>query len=72
MRITMAILIAAMLVIGGCGDSAQTLFDTAQLEEKQNNPQHAAQLYEEILKKYPDSKVAEDARQRLADLRKNQ
>ena len=72
MRISMAILVAAMLVLGGCGDSAQTLYDTAQLEEKQNNPQHAAQLYEEILKKYPDSKVAEDARQRLADLRKNQ
>jgi TolA-binding protein len=67
----MAILVAAMLVLGGCGDSAQTLFDTAQLEEKQNNPQHAAQLYEEIVKTYPDSKVAAAARQRLEALQKN-
>jgi hypothetical protein len=41
------------LLLVGCGDRAKVLFDTAQLEEKQNNRPHAAQLYRQILKEYP-------------------
>jgi hypothetical protein len=41
------------LLLVGCGDKAKDLFDTAQLEEKQNNRPHAAQLYRQILKEYP-------------------
>lgn len=65
-RLLITLLAVGMLVLTGCGgDSAETLFDTAQLEEKQNNPAHARRLYEDILRKYPDSKYADTARDRL-------
>lgn len=51
---------------GGCsGDSPRALFETAQLEEKQNSLDHARQLYREIIEKYPDSEVAAAAGARL-------
>jgi hypothetical protein len=31
-----------LLLLVGCGDKAKDLYDTAQLEEKQNNSPHAA------------------------------
>lgn len=63
-------IVALMLVIGGllgaCSDGkAESLFETAKLEELQNNPDHARQLYGEILAKYPQSDVAPLARERL-------
>jgi len=36
---------------------------TAQFEEKQNNKEHAAKLYEEVVTKYPgtpNAKIAQD------------
>jgi hypothetical protein len=33
-----------LLLLVGCGDKAKDLFDTAQLEEKQNNRPHATKL----------------------------
>jgi len=63
-----AILLA--LVISGCsGNKAAELYDTAQFEEKQNNNEHAAKLYEEILKKYPDSDFAKKAGERLSKIK---
>ncbi len=57
------------LVASGCtGDHAQELFETAQLEEKQNNQAHARELYEQILKQYPNSEVAKKAGERLSRL----
>jgi len=54
---------------GGCsGNTAGELYETAKLEELQNNPEHAKELYEEIIAKYPDSEVARKARQRLTEL----
>jgi TolA-binding protein len=61
-------LLAALtcLAATGCsGDKGKELFDTAQFEEKQHNPDHARQLYSEIIKKYPDSPLAQKARERL-------
>jgi outer membrane protein assembly factor BamD (BamD/ComL family) len=55
---------AAALI--GCGDSAEQLFETAKLEELQNSPQHASELYQEILDRHPDSPYADQARERLA------
>jgi outer membrane protein assembly factor BamD (BamD/ComL family) len=68
------ILLAAMIVLtmalSGCtGQKAAELYETAQFEEKQNNPEHAAELYEEILRKYPDSEFAQKARARLTEIR---
>jgi len=54
------------LSIGGCsGNDAKELFETAQLEELQNNPDHAIKLYREIIGKDPESEYAGRARKRL-------
>ena len=60
------------LFVSGCsGGKAAELYDTAQFEEKQNNKDHAAQLYEEILKKYPDSTYANKAEERLSQMKQD-
>lgn len=53
----------------GCTDKAAEMFDTAKFEELQNNRQHAAELYERIIREYPDSSYAERAKARLAELK---
>jgi len=59
----------ALVPFFGCtGGDATSLYETALLEEKQNSLDHAKQLYEEILEKYPDSAVAADAKRRLKAL----
>jgi len=56
-------------LLGGCaGDKSKELFETAQFEEKQNNREHAKQLYQEIVAKYPKSPVAKQAEERLKKL----
>jgi TolA-binding protein len=50
-------------------DRAEELFKTAQFEEIQNNREHAEQLYNEIVQKYPDSKYANKAEERLTELK---
>ncbi|WP_136514273.1 outer membrane protein assembly factor BamD [Geomonas edaphica] len=65
------LLLVAMLVVAGAGcsgDKSKELYDTAQFEEKQNNREHAKQLYQEIVDKYPDSPVAKQAKERLTAL----
>lgn len=66
-------LVASGLVLlglmGACSvDKSKELFETAQFEEKQNNREHAAQLYQEIVAKYPKSPLAKQAQERLAAL----
>lgn len=56
----------------GCGDPAKELFETAQFEEKQHNLAHAQELYEQIVKQYPQSEVAKQADTRLAQLKQDQ
>ena len=51
-------------------DSAQALFESAQLEERQNNTAHAKVLYQEILTKYPKSEYAPKAGERLQELQR--
>lgn len=56
----------AVLALSGCnGSKADELLETAQFEEKQNNRDHARQLYEEILRDYPQSEAARKAQERL-------
>ena len=56
-------------LLGACtGDKSKELFETAQFEEKQNNREHARQLYQEIVTKYPKSPLAKQAEERLATL----
>jgi TolA-binding protein len=61
---------AAALTLAGCQDKAAQLWEIAQFEELQNNPEHARQLYEQILRDHPNSEQAASARERLAELSK--
>ena len=60
------------LTIGCGGESPESLYDTAQFEEKQMNKAHATQLYEQIIREHPDSEWAEKAKVRLEELGKTQ
>ncbi len=59
------LIILAALLLTGCQDRAQQLYETAQLEEKQFNEEHAMALYREILEKHPRSGFAPKAKERL-------
>lgn len=63
------LLLALGLAFSACSkNGAAELFETAKFEEVQNNKEHARELYEEIVKKYPDSEYAKMARERLSAL----
>jgi len=72
MNITILIFImVCMAALAGCaGEKGKELYDTAQFEEKQHNNEHARQLYEEIVKKYPGTKYATKATERLQAIKK--
>lgn len=58
------LLVAAALA--GCGGGgASDMIDTARLEETQNNPKHATEIYQEVLRKYPGTPEAAVAQERL-------
>lgn len=73
MRGVMVVLLMVFaLFISACsGNKAAELFETAKFEELQNNREHARELYEEILKKYPESEYAERAKERLSALKES-
>ncbi|MCW5890385.1 MAG: hypothetical protein KIT14_07510 [bacterium] len=57
------------LALTGCGGSgASDMIDTARLEETQNNPEHATEIYQEVLRKYPGTPEAAIAQERLQAL----
>lgn len=65
----MAVVIAVCLTFFGCsGNDAESLFETAKLEELQHNREHAVKLYREIIDKYPDSPYAKQAQDRLSTM----
>ena len=60
------------LALAGCsGNNAEQLFETAKLEELQDNREHAKKLYQDVVTAYPDSPYAKEARARLAALEKD-
>jgi hypothetical protein len=68
-RSIIMLLMAALLTAAGCaGDKGKDLYETAQFEEKQHNREHALQLYQEIVRKYPGSRYAEMAAKRIAEI----
>jgi TolA-binding protein len=68
--VILSLMILLSVSVSGCtGDKPKELMDTAILEEKQQNSDHARQLYQEIIQKYPDSPVAKDAQRRLSELK---
>ena len=62
--------VCLLLLLAGCGEKAKDLYDTAQLEERQNNRPHATKLYRQIVEEHPDSPYANQAKTRLAELEK--
>ena len=62
----MICLLCFVLVLAGCSDPAEELYETAQFEEVQNNQAHARKLYEEIVRDHTGSPVAVKAKERLA------
>lgn len=67
--IVVTAILLGFLIPGCSGNKAAELFDTAKFEELQNNKEHAVQLYEEIVKKYPESDYAKKAEKRLSELK---
>ena len=65
------LLLSLALALSGCSaNKAEELFETAKLEERQFNPEHASKLYREIVDKYPESEYAEKAKERLSALKR--
>jgi hypothetical protein len=56
----------------GCSDKAKDLLETAAFEEAQSNFPHALEIYQELARAYPESREAEVARARIADLKSRQ
>ena len=65
-KTTTAILLGLMLA--ACGGGAAQMLETAKFEELQRNTTHARELYQEILRKYPNAPEATTAKERLAAL----
>ena len=65
-------MILSMALSGCSGNQAEDLFETAKLEELQDNQEHAKKLYEEIIRDYPGSEYAKDAQARLSALEQGQ
>ena len=58
------------LIVGCGGESPESLFETAQFEEKQTNVAHARELYQRIILEHPGSEWANKAKARLEQLEK--
>lgn len=59
------LLIVCCLLLVACSDPAKDKFETARFEEQQFNRAHAVQLYQEVVRDYPDSPYAKQAEERL-------
>ncbi len=68
-HIVLGLLMIFFVALYGCSDKAAGLYDIAQFEELQKNKKHAAELYEEIIKKYPRSEYAKKAKEQLSKLK---
>lgn len=60
--------LALFVALLACGGGAKELLDTAQLEETQRNVPHARELYQEVVRRYPNSPEAATAAARLKAL----
>ena len=72
MQIRSILILLAMAILVGCTSGekkAAELLDTAVFEEKQNNFEHATKLYDEIIRKHPQSQSAQEARAHMEKLK---
>ena len=73
MKAVCTTLLLSLALLAGCvsGEKqAAELLETASFEVKQGNPEHAAKLYNEILKKHPSSPAAKTAAARMTELKR--
>ena len=70
--ILLGVLLLGLVMFGCNSNKVEELLETAKLEELQNNPEHARELYREIITKYSQSEFAAHARERLAALEQKQ
>ncbi len=69
-NIILLIVVCSFFILSGCsGDNPVDLFELAQFEELQNNYEHAGQIYNEILEKYPGTELAGKAQERIDHLK---
>jgi TolA-binding protein len=61
--------LCCILLMSCSGDKAKELLETAEFEERQMNLPHAKQLYEDVIRLYPNSKETATAQARLAALK---
>ena len=72
-QIILVLTIMLATALSGCsGNGGQQLFDTAKLEELQDNHEHARQLYQEIIDHYPETEYARKAKERLSALQESE
>ena len=70
-QILLILMIIFATVLSGCSSNgAEQLYETANLEEIQDNREHARKLYQDIIDKYPESEYAKRAKERLSGLGK--
>lgn len=62
--------LALCLIVACGGESPESLFETAQFEERQTNVVHAKELYQRIMQEHPGSEWAKKAKARLEQLEK--
>ncbi len=61
---------AFLVFVAACsGSGAKELYETARFEELQNNHRHALQLYEEIVRDYPESEFAKKSGEMILKLK---
>lgn len=59
----------SLLALQSCtGSEPEDLFELAHFEERQNNPAHARELYEQITREFPESEFAGRAQKRLEQM----
>ncbi len=72
LRIGHAVQIVGFCLLTACSSpesKSRELYDLAQFEEQQSNVEHAEKLYEEIVRDYPKTAAADDARARLEQIK---
>lgn len=68
--VTAAAVILLLSGILACTEGPEGMFETAQFEELQHNREHAAEIYEELIRKHPESDFAHKAEERLREIRR--
>jgi hypothetical protein len=69
-QLLLLLFLVCALALSACtGDGGKEMYETAKFEELQNNKEHARELYEEVVRKYPKSEYARKAEERLRELK---